>query len=47
MEIILNSRGQYIDNYGCPVVFKKAHTYIHTNLYQEEKNHERKRYDGY
>ena len=37
MGIVLSSGGQYIDNYGCPVVFKKAHTYIHTNLYQEDK----------
>ena len=36
MEIILDSGGQHIDDYGCPVVFKKS-TYIHTNLYQEDE----------
>ena len=33
----MDSGGQHIDDYGCLVVFKKAHTYIHTNLYQEDK----------
>ena len=32
----MDSGGQYIDDYGCPVVFKKS-TYIHTNLYQEDE----------